>query len=75
MSDQENKKTAPPVPEDIEDDYEDEYEEEEPKRGFFGKLIRNPIFWIVTLITVMITLLNYLEKFTNVEIHNQYKIF
>ena len=69
---EENKKNDPEELQDIEDEEDDE---EEPERGFWGKLIRSPFFWIIALIVALISFLNYCQRFTNIEIHNQYKIF
>ncbi|MGM9992333.1 MAG: hypothetical protein ACI376_05745 [Candidatus Bruticola sp.] len=43
--------------------------------GIWAKIFKSPFFWIVFAIIALITVINYLERFTNVEVHNQYQIF
>lgn len=39
------------------------------------KILTSPFFWIVVATVILILGINYLEQFTNVEVHNQYQIF
>lgn len=48
---------------------------ETPSTGFWAKVFTSPFFWIVFAIIALISIINYLERFTNVQVHNQYQIF
>ncbi|MGM9998198.1 MAG: hypothetical protein ACI38Q_02200 [Candidatus Bruticola sp.] len=53
----------------------EENSQEEKKPGIMAKIFKNPFFWIIFAIIALISAINYLERFTNVEVHNQYRIF
>lgn len=43
--------------------------------SLWAKVFTSPFFWIVFAIIALISIINYLERFTNVQVHNQYQIF
>lgn len=49
--------------------------ESETSPSFWAKLFRSPLFWLIFAIIALISVINYLERFTNVQVHNQYQIF
>ena len=43
--------------------------------SLWAKLFKSPFFWLIFAIVALISIINYLERFTNVQVHNQYQIF
>ncbi len=50
-------------------------EESEAPTSLWVKVFKSPFFWIIFAIIALISAINYLERFTNVQVHNQYQIF
>ena len=48
---------------------------ETSSHNIWAKIFTSPFFWIVFAIITLIGIINYLERFTNVQVHNQYQIF